>query len=127
MEGAAQPEGVAQPGAAAGPESPAAAAQAGTAARLESGPGRAPAAPPGDDAGALPSPLGEPTPSRFNVRTVLLLSGAHFVHDAYPAFTGVMLPLLIDKLSLTIGQAGLMATGRSPSATWPTGSTRATW
>jgi FSR family fosmidomycin resistance protein-like MFS transporter len=50
-------------------------------------------------------------PSRFNVRTVLLLSGAHFVHDAYPAFTGVMLPLLIEKLSLTIGQAGLMATG----------------
>ena len=49
--------------------------------------------------------------SRFNVRTVLLLSGAHFVHDAYPAFIGVMLPLLIEKLSLTLGQAGLMATG----------------
>jgi len=53
----------------------------------------------------------ESTPSRFNIRTVLLLSGAHFVHDAYPAFVGVMLPLLIEKLSLTIGQAGLLATG----------------
>jgi FSR family fosmidomycin resistance protein-like MFS transporter len=59
----------------------------------------------------LDSGPGESATSRFNVRTVLLLSGGHFVHDAYPAFTGVMLPLLIDKLSLTIGQAGLMATG----------------
>ena len=48
---------------------------------------------------------------RFDAPTVLLLSGAHFVHDAYPAFTGVMLPLLIDKLGLTIGQAGAMASG----------------
>jgi FSR family fosmidomycin resistance protein-like MFS transporter len=47
----------------------------------------------------------------FHARTVLLLSGGHFVHDAFPAFIGVMLPLLIDKLSLTLGQAGLMATG----------------
>jgi FSR family fosmidomycin resistance protein-like MFS transporter len=65
-------------------------------------------------AGAVAAPGGtavDAAPTRFNIRTVLLLSGAHFVHDAYPAFIGVMLPLLIEKLSLTIGQAGLMSTG----------------
>lgn len=64
------------------------------------------AAAPGSEA-----PGDEPPPARFDAPTVLLLSGAHFVHDAYPAFTGVMLPLLIDKLGLTIGQAGAMASG----------------
>ena len=57
------------------------------------------------------APAAAPPPTRFDAPTVLLLSGAHFVHDAYPAFTGVMLPLLIDKLGLTIGQAGVMASG----------------
>jgi FSR family fosmidomycin resistance protein-like MFS transporter len=98
MEGAIRPEAAAVPDAA---DQPAA----------DERPAPRPVPAPGDedDPGSLPPVDGGP--SRFNARTVLLLSGAHFVHDAYPAFIGVMLPLLIDKLSLTIGQAGLMATG----------------
>lgn len=48
---------------------------------------------------------------RFDARTVTVLSGAHFVHDSYPAFTGVLLPLLIPKLGLTLAEAGLLASG----------------
>jgi FSR family fosmidomycin resistance protein-like MFS transporter len=96
MERAAQPE---------------AAVQAEVAARPEAGPRPASGRPPEEAAPPESEPPIDGPPSRLNVRTVLLLSGAHFVHDAYPAFTGVMLPLLIEKLSLTIGQAGLMATG----------------
>ncbi len=80
------------------------------------GPPEPPAAVPAEPLAAVPAPTDEaagdaPPTARFDSPTVLLLTGAHFVHDAYPAFTGVMLPLLIDKLSLTLGQAGAMATG----------------
>ena len=50
-------------------------------------------------------------PPAFERSTVVVLSGAHFVHDTYPAFTGVLLPLLIPKLGLTLAEAGLLATG----------------
>jgi FSR family fosmidomycin resistance protein-like MFS transporter len=107
MEAAAQPERADEPEA---PGRLGVPAQPGAASRPGAGPEPAPA--PSTLDGGSPAPASGPAaPSRFNVRTVLLLSGAHFIHDAYPAFTGVMLPLLIDKLSLTIGQAGLMATG----------------
>lgn len=49
--------------------------------------------------------------SGFNRRDVLLLSGAHLVHDAYPAFLGVMLPLLIDELNMSLAVAGFVASG----------------
>lgn len=47
----------------------------------------------------------------FQRRNVLLLSGAHLAHDTYPAFLGVMLPLLIDELHISLAVAGLLASG----------------
>jgi len=49
--------------------------------------------------------------SQFQRRNVLLLSGAHLAHDTYPAFLGVMLPLLIDELHISLAVAGLLASG----------------
>jgi FSR family fosmidomycin resistance protein-like MFS transporter len=40
-----------------------------------------------------------------------MLSAAHFAHDCYPAFLGVLLPLLIPKLGLSLAAAGLVASG----------------
>jgi FSR family fosmidomycin resistance protein-like MFS transporter len=56
-----------------------------------------------------PAPDG-PAPE-FDRSTVGLMSLAHFVHDTYPAFIGVLLPLLIERLSLTLAAAGLLASG----------------
>jgi len=50
-------------------------------------------------------------PDAFETTTVSFMSGAHFVHDAYPAFVGVLLPLLIPKFGLTLAEAGLLASG----------------
>ncbi len=47
----------------------------------------------------------------FDGGTVTLMSAGHFVHDTYPAFVGVLLPLLIPKLGLSLAQAGLLASG----------------
>ena len=47
----------------------------------------------------------------FQRKDVLLLSGAHLAHDTYPAFLGVMLPLLIDELHLSLAVAGFLASG----------------
>jgi len=46
----------------------------------------------------------------FDTTTILAVSGAHFVHDVYPAFIGVLLPLLIPKLGISLVTAGLLAT-----------------
>lgn len=51
------------------------------------------------------------TPGEFDRTTVTLMSGAHFVHDSYPAFVSVMLPLLIPKFGLTLAEAGVLASG----------------
>lgn len=45
----------------------------------------------------------------FDRRGVLLLSGAHMAHDVYPAFLGVLLPLLIDELDISLAVAGILA------------------
>ena len=45
----------------------------------------------------------------FDTPTIVVVSGAHLVHDAYPAFIGVLLPLLIPKLGITLAVAGLLA------------------
>lgn len=50
-------------------------------------------------------------PASFQRRDVLLLSGAHLAHDTYPAFLGVMLPLLIDELHISLAVAGFLASG----------------
>ncbi len=60
----------------------------------------------------MAQPAADPRPAHtapFDTPTILLVSGAHLVHDTYPAFIGVLLPLLIPKLGITLGVAGLLA------------------
>lgn len=42
----------------------------------------------------------------FDSRQVLTVAGAHLVHDTYSAFLNPLLPLIIDKLSLSLTLAG---------------------
>ncbi|PID72753.1 MAG: MFS transporter [Desulfobulbus propionicus] len=44
----------------------------------------------------------------FQLTKVVLLSFCHFVHDVYTSFLAPLLPLLIEKLSLSLTQAGLL-------------------
>ncbi len=45
----------------------------------------------------------------FQTVYILLLSLSHFVHDVYSSFLSPLLPLLIEKLSLSLTQAGFLA------------------
>ncbi len=47
--------------------------------------------------------------SSFQVIEILLLSICHFVHDVYSSFLAPLLPLLIEKLSMSLTQAGLLS------------------
>ena len=49
-------------------------------------------------------------PQRFHTRKILILSICHFIHDTYSSFFAPLLPLLIEKLSLTLTQAGFLST-----------------
>ena len=44
--------------------------------------------------------------SAFDYGRILLICSGHFVHDVYSAFIAPLLPLLIDKLGLTLVMAG---------------------
>ena len=46
----------------------------------------------------------------FDGPRVGVVSAAHFIHDLYTSFLAPLLPLIIDKLSLTLSQAGLLST-----------------
>jgi len=46
----------------------------------------------------------------FKTGKVLALSIAHFVHDVYSSFLAPLLPLLIEKLSMSLTQAGFLST-----------------
>ena len=46
----------------------------------------------------------------FNLSGVIAVSIGHFVHDVYSSFLAPLLPLLIEKLSLSLTQAGLLST-----------------
>ncbi len=48
--------------------------------------------------------------SVFDTGKILALSVSHFVHDVFSAFLAPLLPLLIEKLSLSLTQAGLLST-----------------
>jgi MFS transporter, FSR family, fosmidomycin resistance protein len=59
----------------------------------------------------------EPTPqkqhlatTRFRLQGVIAVSIGHFIHDVYSSFLAPLLPLLIEKLSMTLTQAGLLST-----------------
>lgn len=45
----------------------------------------------------------------FQTRKIMDIVGGHFIHDTYTAFVSPLLPLLIDKLSLTLTQAGSLS------------------
>ena len=47
---------------------------------------------------------------RVNLKGVIAVSIAHFIHDVYSSFLAPLLPLLIEKLSMTLTQAGLLST-----------------
>ena len=49
----------------------------------------------------------EKTPTdEFNTDQVMTIVGGHFIHDTYTAFVAPLLPLIIEKLSLTLTMAG---------------------
>jgi MFS transporter, FSR family, fosmidomycin resistance protein len=50
------------------------------------------------------------TDPKFQTRKVFGLSACHFIHDIYTSFLAPLLPLLIQKLSLTLTQAGFLTT-----------------
>src|SRR5512136_1163891 len=65
-----------------------------------------------------PAPLKAEQAERigFQMKRVLTIISAHFIHDTYSAFLAPLLPSLIEKLSLTYTQAGsLSATTQLPS------------
>ena len=45
----------------------------------------------------------------FATGLVVLLASAHFIHDVFTAFLAPLLPLIIDKLGLTLFQASTLA------------------
>jgi FSR family fosmidomycin resistance protein-like MFS transporter len=49
-------------------------------------------------------------PAGFKTGVVLALSAIHFIHDVYSSFLAPLLPLLIEKLNLTLTQAGFLNT-----------------
>jgi FSR family fosmidomycin resistance protein-like MFS transporter len=51
-----------------------------------------------------------PSPAPFRTGGVLLISLCHFIHDVYSSFLSPLLPLLIEKLSLSLTRAGLLST-----------------
>ena len=46
----------------------------------------------------------------FQTGQILILSICHFIHDVYSSFFAPLLPLLIEKLSLSLTQAGFLST-----------------
>ncbi|MBU8848711.1 MAG: MFS transporter [Desulfobacterales bacterium] len=47
---------------------------------------------------------------KFQTGRVALVSFSHFIHDMYTSFLAPLLPIIIEKLSLTLSQAGLLST-----------------
>jgi FSR family fosmidomycin resistance protein-like MFS transporter len=47
--------------------------------------------------------------NKFHLSYVVTLSFAHFLHDTYGAFLSPILPILIEKLSLSLALAGLLS------------------
>ncbi len=47
--------------------------------------------------------------SDFQTEQVVTIAGGHFIHDVYSAFLAPLLPLIIDKLSLTLTMAGSLS------------------
>lgn len=52
----------------------------------------------------------------FQAPEIFALSVGHFVHDIYSSFLAPLLPLLIDKLSMSLTRAGLLTTAMQAPA-----------
>lgn len=48
----------------------------------------------------------QPTEEEFKTGQVLTIAGGHFIHDIYTSFLSPLLPLLIEKLSISLTLAG---------------------
>jgi MFS transporter, FSR family, fosmidomycin resistance protein len=46
---------------------------------------------------------------KFQTGRVALVAFSHFIHDLYTSFLAPLLPIIIEKLSLTLSQAGLIS------------------
>jgi FSR family fosmidomycin resistance protein-like MFS transporter len=62
------------------------------------------------EAAAAPIDQKFPTDTPFQTGKVLLISLCHFIHDVFSSFLSPLLPLLIEKLSLSMTRAGLLST-----------------
>lgn len=51
-------------------------------------------------------PLDRTTEKEFETGRVVTIAGAHFIHDVYTAFVAPLLPLIIERLSLSLTLAG---------------------
>lgn len=56
-----------------------------------------------------PERRGKEKSGSFETRSVVAISGGHFTHDSYTAFLPSLLPLLIERLSLSLAMAGSLA------------------
>jgi FSR family fosmidomycin resistance protein-like MFS transporter len=63
---------------------------------------------PGAPSEQLSSQLQEPE-AQFQRGNVLTITGGHFVHDTFSAFLSPLLPLIIEKLSLSLTLAGTLS------------------
>ena len=62
-----------------------------------------------------PTTIKTPLPTDcVNLKGVIAVSMGHFIHDVYSSFLAPLLPLLIEKLSMTLTQAGLLSTVMLP-------------
>ncbi len=59
---------------------------------------------------AAPESEHSPASKQFQTGGVVLVSACHFIHDVYSSFLSPLLPLLIEKLSLSLTKAGLLST-----------------
>lgn len=50
--------------------------------------------------------LDKESENEFQTERVITIFGAHFIHDTYTAFVAPLLPLIIEKLSLSLTMAG---------------------
>jgi len=51
----------------------------------------------------------EPDETKFHTDQILSIVGGHFTHDTYTAFISPLLPLLMEKMSLSLTAAGSLA------------------
>ena len=59
---------------------------------------------------SAPSPaIAPPEEDKFQSDQVLTIVGGHFTHDVYSSFVPPLLPLIIEKLSLSLASAGTLA------------------